>query len=61
MTKLTPEIILEGTRLTHRTDVPARGPGGPDQHDDLIDGMAEPAGAATAIELMTAADASLFI
>jgi len=29
--------------------------------DDLIDGMGEPAGAATAIELMTAADASLFI
>lgn len=29
--------------------------------DDLIDGMAEPAGAATAIELMTEANASLFI
>ncbi len=29
--------------------------------DDLIDGMAEPAGAATAIEIMTEADASLFI
>lgn len=29
--------------------------------DDLIDGMAEPAGAATAIELMTNANASLFI
>jgi peroxiredoxin family protein len=28
---------------------------------DLIDGMAEPAGAATAIEIMTEADASLFI
>jgi peroxiredoxin family protein len=29
--------------------------------DDLIDGMAEPAGAATAIEIMTGANASLFI
>jgi peroxiredoxin family protein len=29
--------------------------------DDLIDGMGEPAGAATAIELMTEANASLFI
>jgi peroxiredoxin family protein len=29
--------------------------------EDLIDGMAEPAGAATAIEIMTEADASLFI
>jgi peroxiredoxin family protein len=29
--------------------------------DDLIDGMAEPAGAATAIEIMTQANASLFI
>jgi peroxiredoxin family protein len=29
--------------------------------DDLIDGMGEPAGAATAIEIMTEADASLFI
>ena len=28
---------------------------------DLIDGMGEPAGAATAIELMTEANASLFI
>lgn len=31
------------------------------KRDDLIDGMGEPAGAATAIELMTGADASLFI
>ncbi len=29
--------------------------------EDLIDGMAEPAGAATAIEIMTEAEASLFI
>jgi peroxiredoxin family protein len=29
--------------------------------EDLIDGMGEPAGAATAIEIMTEADASLFI
>lgn len=29
--------------------------------EDLIDGMGEPAGAATAIQLMTEADASLFI
>jgi peroxiredoxin family protein len=29
--------------------------------DDLIDGMGEPAGAATAIEIMTEANASLFI
>jgi peroxiredoxin family protein len=29
--------------------------------DDLIEGMAEPAGAATAIEIMTEANASLFI
>jgi peroxiredoxin family protein len=29
--------------------------------DDLIDEMGEPAGAATAIELMTGAEASLFI
>jgi peroxiredoxin family protein len=28
---------------------------------DLIDGMGEPAGAATAIEIMTEANASLFI
>ena len=31
------------------------------KRDDLIDGMAEPAGAATAIEIMTEANASLFI
>jgi len=31
------------------------------RREDLIDGMAEPAGAATAIEIMTEADASLFI
>jgi len=31
------------------------------KRDDLIDGMADPAGAATAIEIMTEADASLFI
>ncbi len=31
------------------------------KREDLIDGMGEPAGAATAIELMTEADASLFI
>jgi len=31
------------------------------KQDDLIDGMAEPAGAATAIEIMTEANASLFI
>ena len=30
-------------------------------HDDLIDGLGEPAGAATAIEIMTEANASLFI
>jgi peroxiredoxin family protein len=31
------------------------------RREDLIDGMGEPAGAATAIEIMTEADASLFI
>ena len=31
------------------------------KREDLIDGMGEPAGAATAIEIMTEADASLFI
>jgi peroxiredoxin family protein len=31
------------------------------RHEDLIDGMGEPAGAATAIEIMTEANASLFI
>ncbi len=31
------------------------------RRDQLIDGMGEPAGAATAIEIMTEADASLFI
>ena len=31
------------------------------RREDLIEGMAEPAGAATAIEIMTEADASLFI
>jgi peroxiredoxin family protein len=31
------------------------------KHEDLIDEMGEPAGAATAIEIMTEADASLFI
>lgn len=31
------------------------------RREDLIDGMGEPAGAATAIEIMTDADASLFI
>ena len=31
------------------------------RREDLIDGMADPAGAATAIELMTEANASLFI
>jgi peroxiredoxin family protein len=31
------------------------------KRDDLIEGMADPAGAATAIEIMTEADASLFI
>ena len=31
------------------------------KREDLIDEMGEPAGAATAIELMTEADASLFI
>ena len=31
------------------------------KREDLIDEMGEPAGAATAIELMTQADASLFI
>jgi peroxiredoxin family protein len=31
------------------------------KQDDLIDGMGEPAGAATAIEIMTQANASLFI
>ena len=31
------------------------------KREDLIDGMAEPAGAATAIEIMTEANASLFI
>ena len=31
------------------------------RREDLIDGMGEPAGAATAIEIMTGADASLFI
>jgi peroxiredoxin family protein len=31
------------------------------KRDDLIDGMGEPAGAATAIAIMTEADASLFI
>ena len=31
------------------------------KQDDLIDGMGEPAGAATAIEIMTEANASLFI
>lgn len=31
------------------------------KHEDLIDGMGEPAGAATAIEIMTGANASLFI
>ena len=31
------------------------------RHDQLIDGMGEPAGAATALELMTQADATLFI
>ena len=31
------------------------------RREDLIDGMADPAGAATAIEIMTEADASLFI
>jgi peroxiredoxin family protein len=31
------------------------------RREDLVDGMAEPAGAATAIEIMTEADASLFI
>ena len=31
------------------------------KHEDLIEGMAEPAGAATAIEIMTEANASLFI
>jgi peroxiredoxin family protein len=31
------------------------------RREDLIEGMAEPAGAATAIEIMTGADASLFI
>lgn len=31
------------------------------KQDDLIEGMAEPAGAATAIEIMTEANASLFI
>ena len=31
------------------------------KRDDLIDGMADPAGAATAIEIMTEANASLFI
>ena len=31
------------------------------KHADLIDGMGEPAGAATAIEIMTEANASLFI
>ncbi len=31
------------------------------KQEDLIDGMGEPAGAATAIEIMTEADASLFI
>jgi peroxiredoxin family protein len=31
------------------------------RREDLIDGMAEPAGAASAIEIMTEADASLFI
>jgi peroxiredoxin family protein len=29
--------------------------------DDLIEGMGEPVGAATALQLMTEADASLFI
>ena len=29
--------------------------------DDMIDGLGEPAGAATAIEIMTNAEASLFI
>ena len=29
--------------------------------EDLIDGMGEPVGAATALQLMTEADASLFI
>ena len=31
------------------------------KREDLIDGMGEPAGAATAIEIMTEANASLFI
>ena len=31
------------------------------KREDLIDGMGEPAGAATVIELMTEADARLFI
>jgi peroxiredoxin family protein len=31
------------------------------RREDLIDGMGEPAGAATAIQIMTEADASLFI
>ena len=31
------------------------------KREDLIDGMSDPAGAATAIEIMTEADASLFI
>jgi peroxiredoxin family protein len=31
------------------------------KREDLIEGMGEPAGAATAIEIMTEADASLFI
>jgi peroxiredoxin family protein len=31
------------------------------KREDLIDGMGEPAGAATALQLMTEADSTLFI
>ena len=52
--------IPRGVRIV-RGFAPGSGQNGCLTRDDLIPEMGEPAGAATAIEIMTEADASLFI